>query len=396
MPKCHQEGCSVKNAIFDIPSGKGGMIDVEHKTCAFEGCNKRPSYNILGGKSIYCTIHKLEGMIDVVSNRCSFNGCDLIPSFNYLGEKKGIYCKNHKLVGMIDVKSNQCAFEKCDTRPCYNFLGGKAIYCKNHKLVGMIDVKNKHCVFKCCISQPRYGISGNSPSHCAKHRKPGMIRYPRSKCKHLSCNNIAIFGKNYIPQHCEEHHAEDEQNYVERECSSCNLVMVLNQNNQCEYCVPETFQTARLAKQNALMAYLDYRGLNGMSTDTIIDEGECGKERPDRVFDFGNKIIVLECDEHQHRDRACVCEQTRMVNISQSFGGVPVYFIRWNPDDYSPLNPRKIPEAIEKRHKLVADYIRDIQQNLIELPAAFLSVIYMYFDDWDGLANQPWEVITNL
>jgi hypothetical protein len=172
--------------------------------------------------------------------------------------------------------------------------------------------------------------------------------------------------------------------------------MVLNQNNQCEYCVPETFQTARLAKQNALMAYLDYRGLNGMSTDTIIDEGECGKERPDRVFDFGNKIIVLECDEHQHRDRACVCEQTRMVNISQSFGGVPVYFIRWNPDDYSPLNPRKIPEAIEKRHKLVADYIRDIQQNLIELPAAFLSVIYMYFDDWDGLANQPWEVITNL
>jgi hypothetical protein len=83
-----------------------------------------------------------------------------------------------------------------------------------------------------------------------------------------------------------------------------------------------------------------------------------------------------------------------MVNISQSFGGVPVYFIRWNPDDYSPENPRKMPEAIEKRHKLVADYIRDIERNLVELPSAFLSVIYLYFDGWDGLANEQWQVIT--
>jgi len=88
---------------------------------------------------------------------------------------------------------------------------------------------------------------------------------------------------------------------------------------------------SRLAKQNDLMNYLDARDLKGVSTDIVIDKGECGKERPDRVYDFGDKIVILECDEYQHRDRQCLCEQTRMVNIGQSFGGIPVYFIRWNP-----------------------------------------------------------------
>ena len=73
------------------------------------------------------------------------------------------------------------------------------------------------------------------------------------------------------------------------------------------------------------MDYLNSRELVGMSTDVIIDHGECGAERPDRVFDFGNKIIILECDEDQHRYRICECEQTRMVNISQSFNHRPSF-----------------------------------------------------------------------
>jgi hypothetical protein len=255
----------------------------------------------------------------------------------------------------------------------------------------MVNIVTKRCIE--CNTSSSYGYPGNSPNYCYKHRKPGTIRRPRGKCKFASCKNNAIYGKNYIPLHCEQHHVEDEQNYVQRECITCNYLMVLNENNQCERCEPESFKTRKLAKQNALMDYLNARELHGISTDVIIDNGDCGYERPDRVFDFGNKIIILECDEEQHNGRICVCEQTRMVNISQSFGGVPVYFIRWNPDDYSPLNPRKLPEAVEKRHKLVSDYIQDIQRNLIDLPKAFLSVIYLYFDGWDGLTDQMWEVI---
>jgi len=144
------------------------------------------------------------------------------------------------------------------------------------------------------------------------------------------------------------------------------------------------------------MAYLDARDLTGSSTDTVVDNGICGKERPDRVYDFGDKIVILECDEHQHRDRQCLCEQTRMVNIGQTFGGIPVYFIRWNPDDYSPENDRKHPEELTKRHKLVGDLIRDIKKGKHNLPSALVSAIYLYYDGWNSLNETEWQTLINM
>jgi hypothetical protein len=112
------------------------------------------------------------------------------------------------------------------------------------------------------------------------------------------------------------------------------------------------------------------------------------------VYDFGDKIVILECDEHQHQERACACEQTRMVNIGQSFGGIPVYFIRWNPDDYSPENSRKKPEDIKKRYKLVGDLLDDIKNNKVALPAALVSALYMYYDGWASLSEEEWKIMT--
>ena len=221
-----------------------------------------------------------------------------------------------------------------------------------------------------------------------------MIRRPNCKCKFTNCKEKAIYGNNFIPSHCETHKFEDDLNLVERQCISCNLIMVLDENNKCEYCNPEAFQTSRLAKQNALMDYLDNNNLKGNSTDIMVNKGECGRERPDRIYDFNDKIIILECDENQHRERQCVCEQTRMVNIGQSFGGTPVYFIRWNPDDYSPLNSRKQPENITNRYKLVRDFINNIKKNKIPLPKSLVSAFYMYYDEWDSVSNEEWKIIT--
>ena len=123
-----------------------------------------------------------------------------------------------------------------------------------------------------------------------------MIRKPNAKCS--KCKELAIWGINWIPKHCENHKTEDDKNLVERECISCGLLYILDYENKCSLCNPESFMIARLAKQNALMSYLDVNDLKGISTDIVIDKGECGKERPDRVYDFGDKIVILECDEH--------------------------------------------------------------------------------------------------
>ena len=174
--------------------------------------------------------------------------------------------------------------------------------------------------------------------------------------------------------------------------------MILNKDNLCEYCNPESFQSARLQKQNSLFSSLDQRNDLPVpkSTDTIIENGECGKERPDRIYDLSDKILIIECDEHQHRDRACDCEQMRMVNIAQSFGGIPVYFIRFNPDYYEPDNENKNPEPIQKRHKMIGDLIRDIANKRYKhLPKSLCSVIYLYFDEWSSIGREKWTTLIN-
>ncbi len=71
-----------------------------------------------------------------------------------------------------------------------------------------------------------------------------------------------------------------------------------------------------------------------------------------------------------------------------------MYFIRWNPDDYVPLSDRKNPEPITKRHKLVADFIRDIKGAKVGLPSALVSAIYLYYDNWSSLAEAQWEILS--
>jgi hypothetical protein len=437
---CEHNGCTTVNPVFDFQGGKGrfcsehkleGMIDVKHKRCEYKGCNTQPAYDIKGGKGRFCATHKLDGMVDIKNTYCEYISCNIVsPVFNIKGSTKGRFCATHKTPDMVDVKHRCCEFDNCTTRPTYDIKGGKGRFCLLHKLDNMIDIAhklceydgckirptydikggkgrfcvahkldnmvdiaNKLCMFDNCIVRARYGKPGHMVSHCASHREKGMILKPTAKCS--DCKELAIWGKNLTPYHCEIHKQEDEINLVERACISCGLHYILDKDDKCENCNPDAWLSARLAKQTALMNYLDSRNLLGDSTDRIIDGGVCGKERPDRVYDFGDKIVILECDEHQHRDRNCVCEQSRMINISQTFGGVPVYFIRFNPDEYSPLNHRKKVENITKRHKLCGDILLDIKENRTELPKALVSAIYLYYDDWSSLAEEKWEILAD-
>jgi hypothetical protein len=82
---------------------------------------------------------------------------------------------------------------------------------------------------------------------------------------------------------------------------------------------------------------LEAEGIHATSYDMAIDGGSCGRERPDAMYDLGTHIVIVECDEHQHKSYPCECEQARMINIGQTFGGLRVLFVRFNPDTYSPL-----------------------------------------------------------
>lgn len=358
------------------------MINLHIRMCTYAGCKKTASFGVK--KPLYCGSHAEEGMKNLHARSCGESGCEIQPSYNY-ANLSAAFCKAHGREGMVCVIGKGCQHVGCTSKSMYyGFPGSKGQFCTKHKEPGMVDVSNPKC--ELCDSLASYGIPGNKRTMCSRHRKPGMITRPKAKC--VDCRKPAFYGKGFLPRRCEAHKHDDDENLVERECVSCQLVMVLDKNNKCEYCNPVRFKTNRLAKQNALMEYLDKRGLKGDSTDIVIDRGQCGRERPDRTFDFGDKIIILECDEHQHRDRQCLCEQTRMVNISQSYGGIPVYFIRWNPDHYA---CQRI-EPIVKRHKYVADFITELRDNVVSPPNALLAVTYIYYDNWNGYVR--WNVLT--
>jgi hypothetical protein len=397
--KCKFEPCNkqpwfgIKGniALFCATHKTSEMVDLKSKKC--EKCNTKPTFNLKGQKPRFCLAHKETNMINVMGKKCSNKDCDKIPTFGEKG-KKATFCKEHKLDNMVDVLNKQCKNNDCNKRANFDIKGGNGKFCFVHKTSDMVDVRHRKCVE--CGQRDCYGKPGKPTSHCSIHRKAGMIRNSNSKCKSPKCKESAIYGKNLIPTYCETHKNADDINFVERECVSCNLIMILDDNNKCEYCNPESFKTIRLIKQNALMDYLDANNLKGDSTDKIVNGGSCGLERPDRVFDFGDKIVILECDEYQHKNRQCVCEQSRMVNLGQSYGGIPVYFIRWNPDDYKQPNSDKKPDTVLQRHKLVKEFIKDIKQNKLNLPIALVSAFYMYYDEWSGLNNNNWEIITAL
>jgi hypothetical protein len=402
---CHYEGCK-RDATHANPGEKAkvclthktvDMINVFEKKCTYPGCSTRPIFNIRGKSPIFCTVHKQPGMIDVKNKGCCHPGCDKTNTVFGVPDKQERYCIDHKTKDMKNVRDKMCLYEECDKYPSYNLPGQKnKLYCAEHKQDGMIDVKTKTCIHPFCTTRLIYGRPGNPTTHCAKNREHYMIRRPNGKCKQKGCINPAIFGgNNYTPMRCETHKIEDDLNLVERTCVKCGFTMVLDETNHCEFCNPEKFKRTVLAKQNAILGYLDTRkGLpTPLSTDKMVDGGACGKERPDRVYDLGDKVVVVECDEHQHYERVCECEQTRMVNIAQSFGGLPTYFLRWNPDDYTSMSERKIPESIEKRNVLLGDVLEGIIKGSMKLPHALASAIYLYYDDWDGLHNEEWKVL---
>jgi hypothetical protein len=67
--------------------------------------------------------------------------------------------------------------------------------------------------------------------------------------------------------------------------------------------------------------------------DKAIDAHGLGCEmklRPDILFDKVTHLVIVEVDEHQHKDRVEWCECSRMVNLFE-ISDPPTVFLRYNP-----------------------------------------------------------------
>jgi hypothetical protein len=127
-----------------------------------------------------------------------------------------------------------------------------------------------------------------------------------------------------------------------------------------------------------------------------IQDG-CSNKRPDLFLDMGEKIIIVEIDEKQHMRYESICENKRMMEVSQDVGHRPIIVIRFNPDDYRNENNKKIPSCwgITRNTQLCKlvhhndwlERLETLKQNIEEKIYASsdktLEITYLFYDKND-------------
>ena len=359
MPKCRVVDCKIKYALFNLPGEKQGiccakhkdddMIDVFHKKCISENCEKKPSYNIEGEeKPLYCNTHKLTNMIDIISPRCIYDGCIKIPSYNYLGLKQRLYCVEHKLENMIDIKHPKCKEEGCKKIPNFNYDNEiKAIYCSEHKLENMIDIINKTCIFNRCKTRPSYNYEGfKNYIYCSKHKLDGMINIKHSeKCIYDECISIPNFNyENELKAiYCSKHKLDNMIDIKHPKCifEGCNI-QISNPKYQgyCTRCFMYTFPNEPVARNYKIKEkhVTDFVNIHFEEYVESYDkkiQGGCSKRRPDIFIDLFTHTIIIEIDEDNHNNYDIICENKRIMELFEDLANRPIVFIRFNPDKYT-------------------------------------------------------------
>ena len=396
--KCEIKDCDV-TACFNFKGESGGirckkhilpgMKDVRIKKCKFAGCDISPNFNFVGMSAAFCKKHALDNMVDVSHVKCNFENCPTRPTFGFL-EESPTRCMKHIMEGMISTDHRKCENENCDIRPNYNYSGSKdGRFCKLHKLDNMINICSKKC--DQCKNVVNYGKLFSEKVHCSKHKLANEFKRNKPICEEDECEEKAFYtndGTNY-PRRCEEHKLNDDINIVERPCSNCGLSYFLNdKTGLCNDCNDFIIKKVHKIKETIVLEYIKSKGIIFESEDRIPENG-CAKYRPDGVIDFLYFKVILEIDENQHKSYADKCEMTRMIQLHQDFGGLPIIFIRYNPDNYKDAN-RKIIKPNSRRLCELYDVLRsleilknDYEKNNTKLPS--LSAIYMFYDDYSGV-----------
>jgi len=352
-----------KTRLFCSKHKKDGMVLLESTKCHHYNCDKRAIYGSIGNKVEYCFKHKSDDMI-ILQRKCKKTKCPLSACYGYEDNKR-IYCATHKENDMKNYDAQLCLSDDCNITATFGYEKGKPLYCKKHKELDMGDVKHKTC--ENCDERAHYGLLFKPAKHCLEHKSPNEYtkRYP--VCDYPKCRYRPYYtnDKSNYPKRCEEHKLEDDRNIIEKECDSCGLLYLLNETtglcNDCnEYYVEKVYKV----KEERIKQFLQENEIVYTIHDKQISK-DCSDRRPDFVVDYDIFQVIIEVDENQHLGGYdCVCEQTRMAELHQDFGGSPVVLIRFNPDKYTDHLGEKIIGYRGREEKIIGviEWSQNIQR----------------------------------
>ena len=194
---------------------------------------------------------------------------------------------------------------------------------------------------KCkCGIEATYGLEGKR-THCAKCKTKDMYRL-HGVCIHCK-KTLAMYGTTSKRTHCIGCKTE-EMTRCSGMCTRCNTTRSTKKfKDLCTTCFcivypDEKFSRRVKSKELRVVAELRSTIFNDFAYiksnfDKRI-EGGCSKRRPDIYSQCGAYDVCTEIDENQHSNYDTTCEVARVNNIF-SDAGVPIWFVRFNPDAYT-------------------------------------------------------------
>ena len=307
--------------------------------------------------------------------------CGIRARYNFKNNTIGIYCKKHSKPGMVNVKNHKCIDCK-EKHPVFNNPGEtKGLYCKDCSKPGMVDIKHPKCH---CGKRTSYGIPCNQPSRCAVHKEEGMISKPRGKCRIKKCNEIAIYGINK-PIHCENHKTDNDVDLVERKCAKCGSIDIIINGLCVNFCglteKHKELKKHQKLKEKRVLKILEVNFMKPTEYNARVNR-DCGgvnSEEKEIGFDFGNFKVFVEVDENRHKSYCELGEINRMKNIYMNEGGIPIVFIRYNPDNFVDDNKKRQQLSQAKREELLIKWLKKYKEEGVKYS---LSVNYLFYDGW--------------
>jgi hypothetical protein len=342
------------------------------KVCAKEDCMIRPYYNFKPLKTgLYCKEHADDGMQDVINKTCVIDKCDIIARFNDFDKKTALFCKFHSTPLMCDVLNRRfCSCKDCKTIPTFGEPDEvKALFCAKHKTKTMISIRNKVCQDKDCKLPSTHGLYKKRPQFCEGHALPDMINlYDVKKCS--ECEKPYDFALNGV-KYCLAHHPNKHiEAYLLRQCKFCDMV-------ETEY-VCKDCNEMRHKKEWLVITQLR----KNVKREFIVDSSQMlnglSRRRPDVYFQMTNHCVIIEVDEHQHRNYSDICECARICEITGSIGKKALVFIRYNPDIIRNCGKKIIIDTDERINTLIKTVRRELDA---DYKGFFVKIIQLYYDD---------------
>ena len=356
------------------------MVNIKSPKCIT--CKeKQPVFNYAGEtKALYCSVCALAGMINIKSPKC-ITCKEKEPVFNYAGETKALYCSVCSLADMVDIKNPKCITCK-EKQPAFNYTGEtKALYCSVCALDDMVNIRSPKCIT--CKKTASYGLPCNRPNKCTLHKEDGMIKNPTARCRKKTCNNTAIYGSK-TPLHCEAHKVSDDVLLVERHCEKCGILDVLLNGLCVNFCCMEEkaleIKKYQKVKEKRVLKILsvDFKEPTEYNIRIPYDCGGKHSEEKEIGYDFNTHKVFVEVDENQHKSYCEVGETNRMRNIYMSEGGIPIVFIRYNPDNFM-ISGKKCKISQANREIQLVKWLEHYESfENIKNP---LTVHYLYYDE---------------